>query len=850
MRRLLLIPLLALATLDAQAALITVNALGDLPDADPADGVCNADPGNPVPQCTLRAAVQTANALPGHDTIVLAPGGIYQLNQVGGGGAAAGDLNLTDDVDIVGFVGAPPAELGALPLIEASGLNNRIFVVHGDVEVTLRGLRLQGGNAGIGSGGAIAGVGRLTVEHVDFRFNRANRGGAISLESGDSIDDIPAPPASLTVRDSHFERNDAILEGGAIYSQSTTLTIERSSFRDNRGAAANGSTLYVGGNAATIVDSSFDGTSLGGPIAGLAPSIGIQAHSVNNLVLRNLTVGGFSLHALDLVNLSGARRARIGNSILAGGVAACRASGPAVADADIVIAHSLVQAHIDCGQFYADVIAVAPQLGAIANDPGRLTWSRPPSGPLSNLVDAGIAPGVVPASPELACTAFDQRGNPRPQDGNGDDIARCDIGAVEEGELLTFVVDAAGDAVDDAPGDGLCETLSFECTLRAAVMEANALPGLQRIRFAPGIDLLPLILPPHPSAAGGDLDLSEGLIISGNTSGGLPVTTIVQQVAGERLFDVAAAFNGPITLRNLRLTGGDSGPAFGGAVRQLGGQLTIDNSELFGNRAFDIGGAIAVQGGNLSLLRSDLYDNSASFLGSALFVGAGGVASVLRSSVWLHTDVNAAATEAVAAVVVDSNATLRLSSSTIANNSGGLLTEFPAALLIAGSTIAGNGSTGIWALFDAASQVGIHGSIIAGNGASGLDMSGLPAADCQIDGLAVAALAGYDHLLDSDGSCGFGTATVLTAADPLLQPLAPLGGHAGRAMRPRYAPAQAEVSPAIDVAPAATCLPSDQGGAARGIDLPDVADVDGPCDLGAIELRLAVFRDGFEPASP
>src|SRR2546421_11324470 len=47
------------------ATTFTVNSTGDGADSNTADGVCNDGAGN----CTLRAAIQQANATPGTDTI-------------------------------------------------------------------------------------------------------------------------------------------------------------------------------------------------------------------------------------------------------------------------------------------------------------------------------------------------------------------------------------------------------------------------------------------------------------------------------------------------------------------------------------------------------------------------------------------------------------------------------------------------------------------------------------------------------------------------------------------------------------------------------------------------------------
>ena len=58
------------------AATFVVTTTGDEPDADLADPVCDVDDAASGNQCTLRAAIQEANATPGTDLIHFAiPGG-------------------------------------------------------------------------------------------------------------------------------------------------------------------------------------------------------------------------------------------------------------------------------------------------------------------------------------------------------------------------------------------------------------------------------------------------------------------------------------------------------------------------------------------------------------------------------------------------------------------------------------------------------------------------------------------------------------------------------------------------------------------------------------------------------
>jgi CSLREA domain-containing protein len=63
-------------------------------DANPGNGVCETAAGNTV--CTLRAAIEEANALAGDDTIILPPD-YYRLTQVNGL-----NINITGDLTITG----------------------------------------------------------------------------------------------------------------------------------------------------------------------------------------------------------------------------------------------------------------------------------------------------------------------------------------------------------------------------------------------------------------------------------------------------------------------------------------------------------------------------------------------------------------------------------------------------------------------------------------------------------------------------------------------------------------------------------------------------------------------------
>src|SRR3954452_21392281 len=82
---------------------------------------------------------------------------------------------------------------------------------------------------------------------------------------------------------------------------------------------------------------------------------------------------------------------------------------------------------------------------------------------------------------------------------------------VQSTHAAAFTVDSSADAVDAAPGDGVCATLALpdegvRCTLRAAVMEANALGGAPTITVPSGTFRL----------TNGPIEVAQDLQIFGN----------------------------------------------------------------------------------------------------------------------------------------------------------------------------------------------------------------------------------------------------------------------------------------------------------------------------------------------
>ena len=116
-----------------------VTSTVDVPDAAVGDGVCASSSNG----CTLRAAVQEADAHAGPIEVALAQGATYDLTIAGRdeNASATGDLDVTGQITIVGH--------GAF--IDANGLDRVLHVRNGG-SLTARDVTLTGGTAGSGGG--------------------------------------------------------------------------------------------------------------------------------------------------------------------------------------------------------------------------------------------------------------------------------------------------------------------------------------------------------------------------------------------------------------------------------------------------------------------------------------------------------------------------------------------------------------------------------------------------------------------------------------------------------------------------------------------------------------------------
>ncbi len=235
----------------------------------------------------LRDAIICANAMPGPNTISL-PAGIYALDLVGAGedAAAFGDLDITDDLIIVGddaestFINAT----GLDPDGAGAAFGDRIFHVHG-VVFNLNNVTILGGNVQGDGGGLLNDQGSVTLTDVIVDANAASDSGGGLATFGSRLIPITLNLDGVTVLNNH-----SLGSGGGVFSGDDTLNIIRSEIRDNRSQTSGGGIQVAsftgqGGNTLNLAESSVSGNRAdgdGGGIAGFSETINIRDSTISD----------------------------------------------------------------------------------------------------------------------------------------------------------------------------------------------------------------------------------------------------------------------------------------------------------------------------------------------------------------------------------------------------------------------------------------------------------------------------------------------------------------------------------------------------------------------------------------
>jgi CSLREA domain-containing protein len=225
-----------------------VNTTADTHDMHPGDGVC----ADSTSKCSLRAAIEEANAEPTGSTVIIeVPATSYLLT--------LGTLSLTRNT--VSIAGA------GVVILKVKGTFQLMRIGSG-VHANISGVTMEKGKAGSGSGGGLGNSGTTTLAAVTITSSKAAQGGAVYNAKGASltldgvtVSNSKAAPAS---HNSHPGGS-----GGGIFNAGS-LTLSQSTVSGNfAGQGGFGSTNPggTGGNGGGI-DNTGTVTVIGSTISG------------------------------------------------------------------------------------------------------------------------------------------------------------------------------------------------------------------------------------------------------------------------------------------------------------------------------------------------------------------------------------------------------------------------------------------------------------------------------------------------------------------------------------------------------------------------------------------------------
>lgn len=461
-----------LAATPVQAATFTVTSNLDMVDTQPGDGVCATS----LATCTLRAAIQEANLSAGPDTIVL-PADTYTLTRLvnpGSNDVVGGDLDVAGDLTINGSGEATTiiqagltTDAGIDRVLEVvsgnvvvrdltirhgnslpnanvldqdgGGIRNQAMLTLTNVTVALSSGRLGDGITNAGtltidnstitentalinnnsseSGGGIYNTGMLTVVNTQIVANRADIGGGIA--NGTSINTV----YRADIRNSTIADNESNASAGGI-SNGDVMTIANSTISNND-SGNNGGGVFNRGDL-TIINATLSGNAAsrdGGGIAHFESNI-----FENALTLTNTTIVSNTTNVSTFGGDGGGVFAGPNTSIMANNTLMANNSNADGQSSDcsgelVVSGVNLLEAQTGC-MLSGDTSTL------ISDQDSRVAPLADNGGPtLTHLLLDGSP--AIDAGDSTNCPATDQRVVERPQDGDDDGTAGCDIGAVE-----------------------------------------------------------------------------------------------------------------------------------------------------------------------------------------------------------------------------------------------------------------------------------------------------------------------------------------------------------------------------------------------------------------------------------
>ena len=444
--------------------------------ADVANLLC----ARPQDQCTLRSAIQQANALPGTDTIQL-PAGSYALAIAGTGedSAAKGDLDITDDLIIAG-AGA------ATTVIDATTLGDRIIEVHGSsTVVAIQGVTIQHGSAlGLSTnrGGGIYNSGMLTLSDCQIKANRSrDDGGGIYNTNG----------GELTVERTVLDGNQANGNGGAVGSDGD-LTMAGCTVSNSRttGTSPGGGAVNLTGGTNRISDTTISGnasTRNGGGIRVASGTLALENSTVSTNRADNdgggiFTAGGTVVMSSVTIANNTANADNVDGGT-GGGVR--RSAGAARAQHTLISGNHASGGAPDCAGTLTPVTAnagfnfISDSTGCTLSDTTSIVGKDPTLGPLQLNGGTTMTHALLPGSPAIdagdpkgcrndqgAFLQHDQRHQPRQVDSDVNGAAACDIGAFEAQPKAADLADLVVLSVDGPAKAKVGDSITVSATVK------------------------------------------------------------------------------------------------------------------------------------------------------------------------------------------------------------------------------------------------------------------------------------------------------------------------------------------------------------------------------------------------
>jgi RHS repeat-associated protein/CSLREA domain-containing protein len=354
---------------------------------DTNDGICNAD-------CSLREAIRAANAQAGADLIILPPG-TYNLTITGSdSNATAGDLDITQDLAIVG-TGSP-----ADTIVNAAGLGDRVFEILGG-PVSVSNITIQGGT---GQGAGIRSSNQsLTLDRVVIsgNSNSSGDGGGIYIIGG-----------SLTMTNSAIINNSSQYAGGMMVDNST-VTLTNVTVSGNTALESGGGLRIKNGGSLSLINVTVSNNTTDSDANGSGDGGGLH-QSVGTLTIKNsIIAGNYDLSSSTVRPDCSGTISSNGNNLVGNnnGCTVSSASGD---------------------QIGTNNSPINPQLASLQDNGGNTQTHALQSN--SPVIDAGSNSG---------CPAQDQRGYTRD--------AACDMGAFEYGGIALVIGDGQATVQQDAP---------------------------------------------------------------------------------------------------------------------------------------------------------------------------------------------------------------------------------------------------------------------------------------------------------------------------------------------------------------------------------------------------------------